>query len=163
MKKQSAGLLVYRMKEGKLEVLIAHQGGPFWAKKDVWTIPKGLYEQDEEPLVAARREFEEEIGQKSPNGRTIALGEITRKDGKTIKAWAIEGDIDVSKVKSNTFEIEWPPRSGKIQEFSEVDRAAWVDINSATAKMHTGQDVFIKRLAEKLGATFAPPKQNSLF
>lgn len=144
------------MKNGQIEVLIAHPGGPFFVKKDdgVWSIPKGLYEGNEDALAAAKREFEEEIGFPAPAGEYIELGEIKRKDGKYIRAWAVEGDIDVSKVKSNTFDIEWPPQSGKIQEFPEVDRAAWVDINNATAKMHTGQGIFIKRLADKLGYKF---------
>lgn len=152
MKKLSAGLLVYRLTGKQPEVLLAHPGGPFWAKKDMgaWTVPKGEYETYEDPLAAAKREFEEEIGQPAPNGEMVALGEFKRKDGKIITAWAVQGNLDVSQVKSNTFNMEWPPRSGRKQEFPEIDRAEWVSISQAPQKLNTGQAVFITRLAEHL-------------
>ena len=173
MKKQSAGLLVYRTKNGRLEVLIAHPGGPFFVKKDVgfWSIPKGLYDDSENPLAAAKREFSEEIGLPPPDGRYLELGEIKRKDGKLIKVWAVEGEIDESKVASNTFEIEWPPRSGKKQAFPEIDRALWADLKTAAQKLQFAQVEFLERLAKKHGVDFQAgaateddkPQQNSLF
>lgn len=168
MKKQSAGLLLYRQKKGRVEVLIAHPGGPFFAKKDngFWSIPKGLYEDDEDPFAAAKREFEEEIGWPAPAGKYIELGEIKRKDGKTIKAWAVEGQVDETEVKSNTFEMEWPPKSGKIQEFPEIDQARWFDLPTASLKLQLVQTEFLERLAEHLNIGFEPsnePNQPSLF
>ncbi|MDB5161360.1 MAG: hydrolase [Candidatus Saccharibacteria bacterium] len=167
MKKTSAGLLIYRRHGDKLEVLLVHPGGPFWAKKDdgAWGIPKGEYEEGEDPQTAARKEFEEEIGQAPPPGDYVYLGEMKRSDGKQIKAWAAEGDLDVGEIKSNTFEMEWPPRSGKTAEFAEVDKADWVELSRAPAKMHKGQDVFLQRLAEHLGVQIEPPEpaQSSLF
>lgn len=157
MKKLSAGLLVYRLKNGQVEVLLAHPGGPFWAKKDLgaWSIPKGEYdENNEEPLAAAKREFEEEIGSKAPEGEYTELGEFRRKDSKTIQAWAVEGDLDVSEIHSNSFEMEWPPKSGQKQKFPEVDKAAWFSLNEATSKMHKGQAVFLERLANILHIPF---------
>ncbi len=171
MKRLSAGLLVYRFKDNRLEVLLAHPGGPFWAKKDLgaWTLPKGEYDDSEEPLQAAKREFEEEIGQPAPKGEAVELGELKRKDGKTIIAWAVKGDIDTANIRSNTFSIEWPPRSGKKQEFPEVDRAEWVPISEASEKLHTGQPIFIERLTKHLKIEIQPkteqqePDQKSLF
>lgn len=168
MKKQSAGLLLYRQKNGRVEVLIAHPGGPFFAKKDngFWSIPKGLYEDDEDPFVAAKREFEEEIGWPAPTGKYFELGEIKRKDGKTIKAWAVEGQVDETEVKSNTFEMEWPPKSGKVQEFPEIDRAKWFDLPTASPKLQLIQTEFLERLADHLKISFEPshePNQPSLF
>lgn len=161
MAKQSAGLLLYKSTSKGAEVLLVHPGGPFWAKKDkgAWSIPKGEYEEDENPFAAAKREFAEETGQPAPEGGYIDLGEFKRKDGKTIKAWALESDFDASGLKSNTFEMEWPPKSGKKQEFLEVDKAAWVSLGSAPEKMHKGQSIFIERLAEHLGKKLEPPKQ----
>lgn len=129
-----------------------HPGGPFWAKKDkgAWSIPKGEYEEDEDPLDAAKREFAEETGRAAPEGEYIDLGEFKRKDGKVIKAWALAADFDINKIKSNMFEMEWPPKSGQKQEFLEVDKAAWVSLSKAPGKMHKGQDTFIERLAEHL-------------
>ena len=167
MKKQSAGVVLYRTKNGQLEVLIAHPGGPFFAKKDngIWSIPKGLYEDDEDLLKAAKREFEEEIGTKPPSGDYIDLGEIKRKDGKTIRAWAVEGDIEENQVKSNLFEMEWPPRSGQKQQFPEIDKALWFDINSASLKLQPAQVEFLKRLAEqlKVDLTLTLNEQGTLF
>ena len=166
-KKQSAGILLYRFDDGDLQVLIAHPGGPFFVKKDEgnWSVPKGLYEDDEDPFEAAKREYEEEIGAPSPNGPYLELGEIKRKDGKSIRAWAAEGDVDESKAKSNTFEIEWPPKSGKTQEFPEIDKALWFDINSASLKLQPVQVEFLKRLAEQLNVNFVPKisEQGTLF
>lgn len=152
MKRSSAGLLVYRKKNGKPEVLLVHPGGPFWSNKDLgaWSIPKGEYETNESPLEAAKREFEEEIGQPPPEGSPIALGEIHRKDGKIITVWAVEGDPDVSSIVSNTVEIEWPPRTGRIIEIPEVDKAEWFSLSEAGPKLHKGQDEFITRLAKFL-------------
>jgi predicted NUDIX family NTP pyrophosphohydrolase len=166
MKKFSAGILVYRIKDRQPEVLLVHPGGPFWAKKDLgaWSIPKGEYYEDEEPLAAAKREFEEEIGQAAPEGEFVELGEFKRKDGKTIAAWAVEADMDVSKVQSNTFEMEWPPRSGQKQEFPEIDKAAWFPLNEAAPKMHSGQPLFLEQLANILHVPFGTeetPKEPS--
>ena len=150
MKKHSAGLVVYRRRIDGVEVFLTHPGGPFFVKKDVWGIPKGEYE-DEDPLKAARREFQEEIGQAAPQGKTIDLGEIKRSDGKIIKAWAVEGNPDAAAINSNLFDLEWPPRSAKIQQFPEVDKAKWFKLDHASGKLHKGQEVFIQRLAEALG------------
>ena len=168
-KQQSAGLLLYRQKDGKLEVLIAHPGGPFFVKKDngIWSIPKGLYEDNEDPFDAAKREFEEEIGLPAPGGEYIDLGEIKRKDGKINRARAVEGNIDEAKVKSNSFKMEWPPKSGKVQEFPEIDRAKWFDLPNAAQKLQLAQIEFLEKLAQHLKIDFKPasaePKQNSLF
>jgi predicted NUDIX family NTP pyrophosphohydrolase len=171
MKKQSSGLLIYRQISAELEVLLVHPGGPFWAKKDkgAWGVPKGEYETGDDPLVAARREFEEEIGQPAPKAETIELGEMKRQDGKVIKVWAVEGHLDVSVIKSNNFTMEWPPKSGNMQDFPEVDAANWFKLSEAVTKLHKGQAVFIERLANQLNIPYAPetvpepPQQNSLF
>ncbi len=151
MKKQSAGLLVYRKSSPVVEVLLIHPGGPFFVKKDVWGIPKGEFEPGENPLAVARREFQEEIGQAAPDGEAVPLGDIKRSDGKVITAWAVEGDCSVEKITSNLFELEWPPRSGKIQQFPEVDAAKWFTLDQTAGKMHKGQEIFITRLADHLG------------
>lgn len=151
MKKQSAGLLVYRKNGKAVEVFLVHPGGPFFIRKDVWGIPKGEYQDGEDPLAAAYREFEEEIGQKAPSGNTIDLGEIRRSDGKLIKVWAVEGNLEARIVSSSLFDLEWPPRSGKVQQFPEVDRAKWFDISQTSGKLHKGQETFIVRLADILG------------
>ena len=154
MKKHSAGILVYKRGEGgSLMVLLAHPGGPYWSSKDigVWSIPKGMYETPEQPFAAAQREFREEIGQSAPAGDYIELGNFMRSDGKLISAWAVEGDIDISTVISNSFEMEWPPHSGKKQAFPEIDKAAWFSLTEAVVKLSSGQSVFLNRLAEKLG------------
>ena len=137
MAKKSAGLVMYRIRGGALEVLLVHLGGPFWAKKDVgaWFIPKGEIEPGEDELAAAQREFEEESGFK-PSGRFIALGSVKQKGGKIVTAWAFAGDCDPAALKSNTFKMEWPPRSGKQREFPEVDRAAFFTIEAAREKIH---------------------------
>ncbi len=167
MKSFSAGVLLYRTKGEQIEVLIAHPGGPFFSKKDngIWSIPKGLYDDNEEPLVAAKREFEEEIGSPSPDGDYLPLDSIKRSDGKTIYAWAVEGDVDTSTVKSNLFEMEWPPKSGRTQEFPEIDRALWADLNTASQKLQPAQVEFLDRLAAKLDVEPPPPppEQAKLF
>jgi predicted NUDIX family NTP pyrophosphohydrolase len=129
-------------------VLLVHPGGPFWQKRDegVWSIPKGEFADNEVALDVARREFQEELGSPAPDGNIAALGTIRQAGGKTVHAWAVPGDLDVTHVTSNTFEIEWPPRSGKIQEFPEVDRAEWFDLVNARRKMLPAQREFIDRL-----------------
>jgi len=149
---QSAGLLVYRRRDGKLEVLLVHPGGPFWQKRDegVWSIPKGEFAQNEGGIEAARREFQEELGSPAPNGVATPLGSVRQSGGKEVHAWALPGDLDVARVTSNTFEIEWPPRSGKMQTFPEVDRAAWFDPDTARRRVLPAQRAFIDRLEEQL-------------
>jgi predicted NUDIX family NTP pyrophosphohydrolase len=148
--KQSAGLLVYRVRTGGVEVLLVHPGGPFWAKKDdgAWFIPKGELEADEAPLAAARREFQEELGVASPPGEPLALGTVKNKGGKLIHAWALTGDLDLSGFRSNTFELEWPPRSGKLREFPEVDRASYFTVDEAQRKLHPAEQPLLTRLLE---------------
>ncbi len=152
--RRSAGLLLYRRRaDGELEVMVAHMGGPFWGKKDegAWTIPKGEYGDGEEPLAAARREFEEEIGRPPPDGPVVDLGEVKQSGGKLVRAWALEGDIDVGEIESNTFEVEWPPRSGRMRTFPEVDRAEWVDLETAGRKLVRAQTGLLDALRERLG------------
>ncbi len=158
MKKPSAGILVYRHSNGQIELLLGHPGGPYWAKKDIgaWSIPKGEFEKGEAPMSAAQREFLEETGSKAPEGAYIDLGEVTRDDGKRIIIWAIEGEVDLANFSSNMFELEWPPKSGIVQEFPEIDQIAWICLNSAPAKMHKGQVAFVERLAEYLNITIQP-------
>ena len=168
MKKHSAGLMVYRTNQGKIEVLLAHMGSPWWAKKDkgAWSIPKGEYLEDEDPLHAAKREFKEELGQEPPSGDLIELVQIEQNNNKTVIAWAMEADIDVSHIKSNTVSIEWPPKSGRTQEFPEIDRAEYMDLSTAAARIVPGQSRLLERLAQKLGRPFEiqePPQQGSLF
>lgn len=143
----SAGLLVWRRVPG-VEVLLAHPGGPLHAKRDVWGIPKGMPEGDEDLLVAAYREFEEELGIAPPTAAPIALGEIVQKGGKVVTAWAIEGDLDVSALQPGLFEMEWPPRSGRMARFPEIDRAEWFAVDVARTKMMQAQQAFLDRLAE---------------
>lgn len=162
--KQSAGLLIYKIENGQVKVLLGHMGGPFYAKKDegAWDIPKGEYE-DEDALTAAHREFEEEIGQPAPTGRAYDLGEI-KASGKIVKIWAIEGDLDVSRIDPDTFTMEWPPKSGKIQEFPEIDKAKWFTLPIAVKKVNQNRRLFIERLAGKLRIQLSPePEQRSLF
>jgi predicted NUDIX family NTP pyrophosphohydrolase len=147
MPKQSAGLLLYRRRAGALEVFLVHPGGPFWARRDegAWSIPKGEHDADEDPLAAARREFAEETGI-TPAGEIIALAPIRQKSGKVVRAFAIEGDCDPEIIHSNTFVMEWPPRSGRQQAFPEVDRAAWFSIEEAKRKLHAGQVGLVEQL-----------------
>ena len=145
MPKRSAGLLMFRKLTDQLEVFLVHPGGPLWAKKDkgAWTIPKGEYDQDENPLVAARREFEEETGFRAIS-KFVDLGSIKQKSGKVVSAWAFEGDCDPAKLRSNTCEIEWPPRSGRRLEISEVDRGRWFSMNEASEYIRAKQREFLR-------------------
>ncbi|MGN6640891.1 MAG: NUDIX domain-containing protein, partial [Mucilaginibacter sp.] len=148
MAKVSAGILLYRISGGQLQIFLIHPGGPFFRNKDdgTWSIPKGEYiEGEEEPLLAAKREFEEETGQKI-DGKFIALEPITQKGGKKVYAWAVEGDINHEVIQSNLFEIEWPPRSGKKQTFPEVDKAGWFDTETAKARINIAQIDLIENL-----------------
>ncbi|MGH2868480.1 MAG: NUDIX domain-containing protein [Solirubrobacteraceae bacterium] len=149
----SAGILLYRRSAGVLEVLLVHPGGPFWAKRDagVWSIPKGEYDADEEPLRAARREFEEELGSPPPSDEPSDLGEIRQKSGKRVRAWALAGDLDADAIESNLFTIEWPPRSGRQHEFPEVDRAQWFGLIEARTKINPAQEALLDRLETELG------------
>ena len=152
MSKKSAGLLLFREVSGYLEVLLVHPGGPFWANKDegVWSIPKGEFEDNEAPLEAAKREFEEETGL-TPDGEMIPLEPLRQPSGKLVYAWAMKRDVGPAAVKSNTFTLEWPPKSGQFQEFPEVDRAAWFTVDEAGRKITKGQAAFLVQLQEKLG------------
>jgi predicted NUDIX family NTP pyrophosphohydrolase len=155
MPKRSAGLLVYRWVDGEPEVLLVHPGGPFWAKKDdgAWSLPKGEYEPDEDPLEVAIREFREELGVDPPEASEPAfLGEVRQPGGKLVSAWALPGDVDLSVVRSNTFTMEWPPRSGRTAEFPEVDRADWFDPETARRKLLPGQLGLLDRFSELLEA-----------
>jgi predicted NUDIX family NTP pyrophosphohydrolase len=151
--RRSAGLLLYRRRGGELEVLLVHPGGPAWAKRDLgaWSIPKGEYEPDEDPLVAARREFEEELGSAPPDGDAHDLGEIRQRSGKHVRAFALAGDLDVAGVSSNTFPFEWPPRSGRMIEIPEVDRAEWFTLPTAREKVNPAQVALLDRLLEDDG------------
>ena len=153
MPARSAGLLLYRMAGGALEVLLVHPGGPFWAKKDLgaWSIPKGEYGDGEDPRACALREFEEELGSAAPRGALTELGEVTQRNRKVVAAWALEGELDADAISSNTFELEWPPRSGRMQAFPEVDRAEWSSLEHARERINPAQAAFIDRLAERLG------------
>jgi predicted NUDIX family NTP pyrophosphohydrolase len=152
MVKNSAGILMYRFREDSPEVLLVHPGGPFWAKKDegAWSIPKGEFDiENEDPLEAAKREFEEETGF-ALEGDFIPLDKLKQSSMKIVHAWAVQGDCDAANIKSNSFLMEWPPRSGKQQEFPEVDRAEWFDLETAKIKILKGQRAFIEKLLEKL-------------
>jgi len=140
--------VLWRSAPGGPEVLLGHMGGPYWARRDAgaWTIPKGEIEPDEEPLAVARREFEEEIGTPVPGTEYVDLGEIRQAGGKVVRAWAVEGDLDATSIVSNTFEIEWPPRSGRLQAFPELDRAEWFDLATASRRIVAGQRAFLDRL-----------------
>ena len=150
MPERSAGILLYRHGDDGLEVLLVHPGGPFFARRDAgaWSIPKGLYEESEEPLAAARREFAEELGSACPDGPALELGEIRQRNGKRVTAWAVEGDLDAGAIASNSFTLEWPPRSGRSQEFPEVDRAGWFGLDDAREKLVAAQAPLLDRLAE---------------
>lgn len=149
--KQSAGILLYRIIDGALEVFLVHPGGPFFKNKDEgsWSIPKGEFLDDEEALAAAKREFEEETGQ-PVNGEFIELGNIRQKSGKVVYGWALEGDIDHEGILSNTFEIEWPPRSGRQITIPEIDRASWFEPDMAKQKINPAQVAFIDRLVSHI-------------
>ena len=151
MPKLSAGILLFRRRPAGVEVMLVHPGGPFWAKKDLgaWSIPKGLADEGEDLLEAAKREFGEETGM-AVDGDFLELGAHKQAGGKIIVAWACEGDFDPAALKSNAFMIEWPPRSGRTAEFPEVDRAAWYSIDEAPMKIHKGQRPVIAVLVEKI-------------
>ncbi|HYP77374.1 MAG TPA: NUDIX domain-containing protein [Polyangiaceae bacterium] len=150
--KRSAGILLYRRRAGQIEVLLVHLGGPFWSKKGdgAWFIPKGELEDGEQPLSAARREFREELGTEPPSGEPLELGTVKNKSGKLIYAWALEGDFDLSAFKSNTFKLEWPPRSGQMREFPEIDRAAFFGLGDAEPKLHPAEVPLLERLRRLL-------------
>ncbi len=152
MPKHSAGILLYRFKEGDLEVFLVHPGGPFWARKDraAWSIPKGEYEEGEDPLEASKRELAEETGIEL-HSPLIDLGELRQPGGKIVRAWAASQDCNPSGIRSNTFTMEWPPKSGKLQEFPEIDRGVWYSTGVAKSKLHKGQVGFIDKLREMLG------------
>ena len=146
--KPSAGILLYRHRDGVPQVLLVHPGGPMWAKRDAgaWSIPKGEYEPAEEALAAARREFAEELGTPAPEGEPIDLGQVRQRSGKVVSAWALPGDLDAAAIVSNTCMVQWPPRSGREIEIPEVDRAQWFDMASAREKINPAQVAFIERL-----------------
>lgn len=157
--RRSAGILLYRHgsdatadSTAEPEVLIGHMGGPFWARKDeaAWSIPKGEYSSDEEPEVAARREFREELGVDPPDGPLLPLGEV-RQSGKIVVVWALEGDLDPGKISPGTFTLEWPPRSGTVREFPELDRVAWMTMSEARPRLVTAQRGFLDRLSAAVG------------
>jgi predicted NUDIX family NTP pyrophosphohydrolase len=153
MPTRSAGILLYRRRGDRLEVLLVHPGGPFWALRDAgaWSIPKGEFEPGEDALSAARREFAEELGVTLPDGPLEDLGEVRQKSGKLVHAWALEGDLDAGAVSSNTFELEWPPRSGRKIDVPEVDRAEWFAPEDAQEKINPAQAQLLDRLAEVAG------------
>ncbi len=142
---------MYRHRQNEIEVFLAHPGGPLWSKKDLgaWTIPKGIYEKDEAPIDAARREFTEETGFEA-SGPLEPLGQVRQKNGKLVTAWAFEGDCDPTALRSNTFTMEWPPRSGQLGEFPEVDRGGWFSIEAAHGKINPGQRPLLDRLETML-------------
>ncbi|MFI9151386.1 NUDIX domain-containing protein [Streptomyces sp. NPDC053367] len=148
--RRSAGLLLFRHTADGLEVLLGHMGGPFFTRKDAgaWTVPKGEYEPDEPAWEAARREFREELGVEPPDGEAVALGEVRQSGGKVVTVWAVEADLDPAGVDPGTFTMEWPPRSGRFQEFPELDRVAWYGLDRAREVIVTAQAAFLDRLAE---------------
>ena len=152
MAKRSAGILMYRRSGGELELLLVHPGGPFWVNKDLgaWSIPKGEYAPDESPLAVAQREFEEETGARL-HGDFAPLGEVEQPGRKVVTGWAVEGDFDTAALKSNCFELEWPPKSGHKASFPEVDRAQWFSVAEAQRRILQGQSPFIERLLAMLG------------
>jgi predicted NUDIX family NTP pyrophosphohydrolase len=155
--RRSAGIVLYRGGGEELEVLLVHPGGPIWTHRDAgaWSIPKGEYVDGEDPLAAARREFEEELGSPPPAGDAADLGEVRQKSGKRVRGWAIAGDLDTAQVHSNMCQLEWPPRSGKLIEIPEVDRAEWFDLPAARDKINPGQVPLLDRLVESMGSDSA--------
>jgi predicted NUDIX family NTP pyrophosphohydrolase len=153
--RRSAGILLHRGCGEHIEVLLVHPGGPAWARRDLgaWSIPKGEYIDAEDPLAAAKREFEEELGTAPPAGEAADLGEIRQKSGKRVRGWAIAGEIDVDSVVSNTCELEWPPRSGRVIEIPEIDRAEWFGLDAAREKINPGQVPLLDRLEQLVGNT----------
>jgi predicted NUDIX family NTP pyrophosphohydrolase len=155
-RKRSAGLLLYRRRDGdRIEVLLVHPGGPFWAGRDAgaWSVPKGEYEAEEDPRLAARREFQEELGTPAPDSDELDLGEVRQRSGKIVSAWAIEGDLDASRIVSNTCLVQWPPGSGKQIEVPEVDRAEWFELEQAQEKINDAQVALLERLKIALRAS----------
>ena len=152
--RKSAGILLYRFTDGVLEVLIGHMGGPFWARRDAgaWSIPKGESLPGEELIDVARREFAEEMGSPAPAGDLLELGELRTSSSKLVTIWAAEGDLDAAATRSNTFRLEWPPRSGRVQEYPEIDRSAWLPVEQAREKLVRGQAPFLDRLLAALAA-----------
>jgi predicted NUDIX family NTP pyrophosphohydrolase len=152
MAKRSAGILLFR--RDPLRVLLVHPGGPFWAKKDLgaWSIPKGEHNEGEDAMACALREFTEETGSAPSPGELTDLGTIKQKAGKVVQAWALEGDLDASAVVSNTFSMQWPPRSGKFQDFPEVDRAEWFALEEAAERINPAQAAFLERLRNAFGS-----------
>lgn len=152
--KTSAGILLFRVRDEQVEVLLVHPGGPFWAKKDLgaWFVVKGELGPGEEPLAAAKREFSEELGSQPPAGEFIALGTVKHKSGKLVHAWAVEGELDPATIHSNTFTLEWPPRSGRQQQFPEVDQARFFSFPEGARRIHPTEREFMARLAAILGA-----------
>jgi predicted NUDIX family NTP pyrophosphohydrolase len=148
--KRSAGLLLFRRADHGLEVLLGHMGGPYFTKKDAgaWTVPKGEYQPEEPAWDAARREFQEELGLPLPDGEAVPLGEVRQTNGKIVTAWAVEADLDPEAIDPGTFTMEWPPRSGRIQEFPELDRVQWFDLDGAREVIVPAQAAFLHRLAE---------------
>ncbi|WP_405970843.1 NUDIX domain-containing protein [Streptomyces sp. NBC_00988] len=151
--KRSAGLLLFRHTDRGLEVLLGHMGGPFFARRDAgaWSVPKGEYEPDETAWDAARREFQEELGIAPPDGEAIGLGEVRQSNGKVVTAWAIEADLDPAAMVPGTFRMEWPPKSGQVQEFPELDRVEWLSVERAREVIVTAQATFLDRLVEHSG------------
>ena len=152
MPKLSAGLLLYRVIDGELEVLIGHPGGPFWARKDegAWSIPKGEYTEGEDPWSVAQREFFEELGKEAPDGERLAFDPVKQPSGKVITAFAVRGDLDLDGTFSNTFEMEWPRGSGKLRDFPEIDRVGWFPVAAARSKLLKGQRPLLDRLMSAL-------------
>jgi predicted NUDIX family NTP pyrophosphohydrolase len=150
----SGGILLFRYRAGRLQLLLVHPGGPYWKHKDAgaWSIPKGLFEENEEPLEAARREFAEETGFEAA-GEFIALGELVQPSKKIVHAWALQGDLDTTRITSNTFTLEWPPESGQVEHYPEIDTGQWFDVDEARRKITRGQLGFIDRLIDRLKAS----------
>ncbi|MDA3624127.1 NUDIX domain-containing protein [Saccharopolyspora sp. WRP15-2] len=155
MSKRSAGILLFRLADGVPQVLLVHPGGPFWKNKDAgaWSVPKGEHEPDEDARAAAIREFAEETGTALTSQDLLPLGEVKQRNGKLVAAWAVEGDFDETSLRSNEFELEWPPRSGRRQKFPEVDRALWCDPSTAREKLNPAQAEFVDRLLNLLRET----------
>lgn len=154
MSVHSAGIMLYRFVGSKLQIMLVHPGGPFWASKDdgAWSIPKGIYREDEDPLAAAKREFREETGYEV-DGAFLDLGEKKQPSRKIVHTWALEHDLDTSQIVSNMFSLEWPPKSGTLLQFPEIDRGQWFEVHEARNKILKGQQVFLERLIEQLGYT----------
>ncbi len=144
----SAGLLLWRLREGLREVLLGHPGGPYFARRDdgCWSVPKGEHPEQEDPLDAARREFAEELGLPVPDGEPVPLGEVVLRGGKRVRVWAVQADLDLAGFRPGTFALEWPPRSGRVQQFPELDRVAWLDLPTAAVKLTASQRPFLSRL-----------------